>query len=163
MEENFSKWMKWENRNSMENINYPGIYCIAITDEPLENKSFSWIPEIKYIGMTNSKNGLKGRLKQFDNTINGKSGHGGADRFLYNHQDYKKLIPQLFVSVRFFKCDVSEITADNLHIMGDVAKCEYECFAKFVELYGKLPSYNDKPNSPKYSLTIARGKSSAIN
>ena len=41
---------------------------------------FDWIKEIIYIGMTNSKGGLKNRLQQFDNTIAGKTGHGGAQR-----------------------------------------------------------------------------------
>jgi len=42
--------------------------------------------------MTNSISGLKGRLKQFDNTIIGKAGHGGADRVRFKHQNYEQLI-----------------------------------------------------------------------
>jgi hypothetical protein len=33
--------------------------------------------------------------------------------------------------------------------MGNVVKQEYECFAVFVEKFGKLPEFNDKKRSPK--------------
>ena len=42
--------------------------------------------------MTNSIAGIKGRLKQFDNTIIGKGGHGGADRVRYKYQDSNDLL-----------------------------------------------------------------------
>ena len=103
--------------------------------------------------MTNSQAGLKGRLKQFDNTIVGKSGHGGADRFRFKHQNYQELVDQLFVSVCSFECDVKSNKPEDFRIMGDVAKFEYECFATYVEKFGKMPEFNDKKLSPKYSLT----------
>ena len=84
-EEKFSPWVKWGKRNELPEIKFPGIYVCAVSKENLENDKFSWISEIAYIGMTNSKLGLKGRLKQFDNTIAGKTGHGGADRFRYKY------------------------------------------------------------------------------
>ena len=106
--------------------------------------------------MTNSKAGIRGRLKQFDNTIIGKRGHGGADRFRYKYRDYEKLVASLYVSVSFHKCDVAAESPSDLKIMGKVAKFEYDCFAHFKEIYGLLPEFNEKKQSPKYSLTIAR-------
>lgn len=103
--------------------------------------------------MTNAVKGLKSRLKQFDNTIIGKSGHGGADRVRYEFEDYNKLINKLYVSVQAIECDVTLITPENLKRMSEVTKLEYDCFAKHVELFGKLPKFNDKKSSPKYSLT----------
>ncbi len=153
----FSKWVKWKDRNSLKGIDNPGIYCIAISDEVLSGKTFKWSVDIKYIGMTNSKTGLKGRLQQFDNTIIGKTGHGGADRFRYKHQDYEKLISKLYVSVQFFDCDVASNNPNNLLIMGDVARFEYVCFAEFVKKFGNLPEFNDKPNAKKYSLEFKKG------
>lgn len=38
----------------------------------MSEQDFEWTPEITYVGMTNSKAGLK----QFDSTIIGKTGHG---------------------------------------------------------------------------------------
>lgn len=101
--------------------------------------------------MTNALAGLKGRLKQFDNTIIGKRGHGGADRFRYDYPRYKDLVPQLYVAVMCFECNVASNAPADLVIMGDVAKAEYDCFAKYVEVYERLPKYNDKKNSPKHS------------
>jgi hypothetical protein len=101
--------------------------------------------------MTNSVAGLKGRLKQFDNTIFGKPGfHGGADRFLTDYPNYTSLTEILYVSVAPFECDVKSSTSIDLLTMGDVAKAEYECFAKYKKLFGRLPKYNDKKISPKH-------------
>ena len=33
--------------------------------------------------------------------------------------------------------------------MGRIAKHEYDCFAAFVEMFGRLPEFNDKKKSPK--------------
>ena len=156
----FSKWYKWENRNNAVNIDFPGIYIIAISEENIEGKKFDWRQDIKYVGMTNSVTGLKGRLKQFDNTIIGKTGHGGADRFRYEYQNYEKLIDKLYVSVVPFICDVKSNSPKDLRIMGEVAKFEYDCFAKYVELYYQLPKFNDQKNTKKYSLTYGRNKNS---
>ena len=96
----FSDWKKWNERNNIYGGKYPGIYCIAISRSNLNDKKFSWIPQIKYIGMTNSIKGLKGRLDQFNYTIIGKPPlHGGADRFRFEYQNYETLTKQLFVSV----------------------------------------------------------------
>ena len=124
----FSNWFKWSNRNNAENINFPGIYVIAVTTEDIENEKFNWLPEIAYVGMTNSKAGLKSRLKQFDYTIIGKrSVHGGADRFRYKYQSYDELVNKLYVSVIPFECDVKTEAPKDLRIMGEVCKFEYDC------------------------------------
>ena len=137
----FSQWIKWKDRNSLNGIKYPGIYCISISETDLSEQDFEWISKITYVGMTNSKAGLKGRLKQFDNTIIGKSGHGGADRFRFKYENYQDLVNKLFVSVCSFECDVKSNVPKDLRIMGGVAK------------FGELPEFNNKSKSLKYSLT----------
>ena len=152
LEDEFSPWVKWFDRNTLINIDFPGIYSIAISDEDLSNKNFDWNTNIKYIGMTNSKNGLRGRLKQFDNTIAGKSGHGGADRFKFVYPDYNGLVEKLYVSIKTFECDTKSSKPKDLLVMGEVAKHEFVCFAIFANMFDeKLPQFNDKPNSPKFS------------
>ncbi|MDP2841353.1 MAG: hypothetical protein Q8O17_03630 [Candidatus Methanoperedens sp.] len=146
---NFSIWRKWEERDSLENIEYPGVYAIAISDIDLSGKNFQLIEKIKYFGMTNAHSGLKGRLQQFDNTIKGKIGHGGANRFRYKYPDYKKLIKKLYVSVYPQICDTKSFSPDDLVKMGDVASFEYQCFAEYVKIYNGLPEFNDKKRSPK--------------
>jgi len=148
----FTDWINWKNRNDLDGIKFPGIYCIAVSDNDLTKGKFNWISEINYVGMTNSINGLKGRLKQFDNTIIGKTGHGGADRFRYKYENYDELVKKLYVSVCSFECNVKSNSPKDLRIMGDVAKFEYDCFAIYSDKFNKLPEFNDKKNSPKYSL-----------
>jgi hypothetical protein len=149
MKNRFSKWARWQERNSLYGIKFPGVYAIALSDKNIDSKAFSWIPEIIYVGMTNAQGGLKSRLQQFDNTVNGKEGHGGGHRVRFKHTDYQKLTPRLYVSVWPHECDVKSNLPADLRIMGDVLKLEYECFAAFVEKFGQMPEFNDKKNSPK--------------
>ncbi|KGK97663.1 hypothetical protein LI82_07715 [Methanococcoides methylutens] len=100
----------------------------------------------------NSRAGLKGRLKQFNSTINGKTKHVGADRFMYKYQNLQDLLNVLFVSVRPFICDVKTNYPEDLRTMGKVAKFEYECFATYIEKFNCLPEFNDKAKSHKLSL-----------
>ena len=149
----FSRWIHWARRNELEGLRFPGVYAIAISRTNLSNKRFSWAKYIVYVGMTNAATGLKGRLNQFDNTIIGKTRHGGADRFRHNYPSHKDLVPVLYVAVAPFECEVTSIASADLITMGDVAKAEYECFARFARAFGRLPKYNDKKGSPKYSKT----------
>ena len=113
-ESRFSKWAAWADREKLEELTYPGIYALALSKVNLSGRPFSWIKEIMYVGMTNSKGGLKSRLKQFDNTIRGKTGHGGAQRFRYdfpnNNNIQQSLYPILYVSVVFFKLSLIHIS-----------------------------------------------------
>lgn len=95
----FSKWTKWKDRNTLNGIQFPGVYCIAVSETDLSGQNFEWIDKIVYFGMTNSKTGLKGRLQQFDNTISGKTGHGGADRMRLKYENYDDISEKLYVSV----------------------------------------------------------------
>lgn len=152
-EKRFSLWTRWDARNQIEGIKCPGIYALAISFENLSGKQFSWIKEIAYFGMTNAISGLKGRLQQFHYTITGKTGHGGADRFLNDYPEYEPLVKKLYVATAPFNCNVTSNAPDALRVMGDVAKAEYECFAKFSEIFNELPAYNDKKKSPKFNKT----------
>jgi len=158
IQRNFSKWAKWIDRDKLDGIEFPGIYCLAINEKDISDKDFEWTDKINYIGMTNAASGLKGRLKQFDNTIQGKTGHGGADRFRYEYRDYQDIKEKLYVSVKYFECNVKSNLPEDLLVMGEVAKHEYECFAEFVKINKRLPKFNDKPNAKKFSMTVGRGK-----
>lgn len=141
----FSNWIKWSDRNKLNDLQYPGVYAIYINKHDINNYSFNWIREIKYIGMTNSKRGLKGRLRQFENTIKGKkSQHSGAKKIINKYKDYEKLVKELYVAVCPFKCEGNSNTVKDLLIMGKVAEYEYICFAEYVKRFGMLPEFNDK-------------------
>lgn len=147
---NFSKWKAWEKREELEGLDCPGVYALAVSSTDLSGKLFSLIDKIVYFGMTNqNKDGLEGRLNQFHNTIIGKVGHGGAERFLFKYKSYDVLKNRLFVSVNFVKCDVNSCKPEDLRKMGDVANFEYTCFAAYAKKFGKLPEFNNKKLSPK--------------
>ena len=156
-EERFSNWARWSKRNELPGIRYPGVYVCALGPATDDDKSFSWRNDIVYIGMTNAKAGLRGRLEQFDSSWTGAPKHGGADRVRYKYQDYNALLELLFVAVAPSDCVVTSNKPSDLRVMAEVAKFEYDCMALFVEKYGELPEFNNKRTSPKYSLTIARG------
>jgi hypothetical protein len=149
--ERYSPWVRWADRNKLQDLNFPGVYALAISkDDDVSGKPFSWIKAVVYFGMTNAVRGLKGRIEQFNDTIIGKStAHGGAERFLYDYPREQDLVPFLYVSVAPFKCSVTSIKYDDLITMGDVAKAEYECFAEYADRFGKLPHYNNKKKAPK--------------
>jgi len=141
--------MHWSHRNELNGIHYPGIYAIAISEDSLEGRPFELKKEISYFGMTNSIGGLRSRLNAFNSTISGKKGHGGAKRFAYKYPVYNDLVGHLYVSVHPIKCDPKTNLPSDLRKMGDVAKLEYEYFARYVEEFGALPEFNDQNRSPK--------------
>lgn len=147
----FSKWTKFDLRQNIENIKFPGIYAITISRENIADTDFEYIKDIVYFGMTNSKAGLKGRLESFNNTLRDKngSGHGGAERFRHDFEDGDALAKRLYVAVCPFICDVTSIARKDLETMGEVVRAEYLAFAQYAEIYGSLPKYNDKKKSPK--------------
>ncbi len=149
MEGSFSHWKKWIDRNTIEGIDFPGVYALAISSVDMSDCSFAWQREIVYIGMTNSKGGLKSRLMQFDNTIHHKEGHGGARRFLKKYPEPISLMERLYVSVCSQGRQLSWNSPLNLRLKGDVASYEYECMAEYYDEFGQLPEFNDKQRSPK--------------
>jgi len=144
----FSKWKLWQDRNEIKGLEYPGIYALAISpEEELTNKEFKLIKEIVYFGMTCC--GLKGRLQQFDNTVKKKRDeHGGAERFLFEHNDFAIVASNLYVSVNSMTCNPKPSTRDDWYKKGEIVQFEYICFGDYVDRYLKLPKFND-PKSLK--------------
>lgn len=145
----FSRWARWDSRDDLQGLQFPGVYAIAISTCDLAGGPFSLTEEIAYFGMTNSQAGLRGRLNQFDATTLGKTGHGGARRFMFRYPDRKTLLERLYVAVSPLECDPRSGAAPDLRLMGEVAWFEYECFARYVDRFGRLPDFNDKVKSPK--------------
>ena len=145
----FSAWTSWRERDQLPGKQWPGVYVIARSRVPMTGRRFSWCREIIYVGMTNSRTGLAGRLNQFDRTLAGGTGHGGAHRVRYRHPDFALLSPKLYVAAAAFPCDVNSNAPRDLLTMGAVASFEYECWAAFVKRFGHLPQFNHKQASPK--------------
>lgn len=142
----FSDWTSWPRRATLDHLEYPGVYVLAISREDFSGTPFSWLPEIVCIGMSNAKGGLKSRLQQFDRTVKteGVRDHNPARRVRAKYTDYASLTSRLYVAVCSRKCRVKSQNPADLRIMGDVAKHEFECLAVFVERFGRLPEFNDR-------------------
>jgi hypothetical protein len=153
-EKSWTQWMKFFKDETLKKMpDCPGIYALAISGNDLSGHKFDIIKEIKYFGMTNNANGgLQTRLKQFKDTIEGKTPqHGGAERFLNIYKNgRKKLEKILFISVLPVECDPSSNKANDLRKMGKVCMLEYEYQASYVEKFkGDLPDFNNKKKFKK--------------
>lgn len=42
MARKFSEWSTWEKRNTLDGIQYPGIYSICISEEDISQEIFEW-------------------------------------------------------------------------------------------------------------------------
>jgi len=145
----FTRWVKWKDRDQLDNMKYPGVYALAISEKDISDTDFDWIKEIIYIGMTNSRGGLRSRLQQFENVVMGKEGHGGSKRVIHRHTDPQKLLSTLYVSVKPFQCNVKTNQIGDLLVMGKVAEYEFIAFSEYVKRFEELPEFNDKERSVK--------------
>jgi hypothetical protein len=155
MQLDFSPWYRWPERGNYPGIKHPGVYVVAISPDDIGGAAFSLRPEVVYVGMTNeSPWGLDGRLWEFDSTISlRRCQHGGADRVVFKHRDYEALCKQLFVALWHMQYDPTSKKPDDLRGKGEVARAEYECFARAVEQLGSLPEFN-RSDSPKYTKRV---------
>ncbi|MBF0261212.1 MAG: hypothetical protein HQL97_05135 [Magnetococcales bacterium] len=170
LEERFSAWCHFDTKDELENIQCPGIYALAISRHDMAGKYFSFRDNIVYFGMTNSINGLKGRLQQFNNTLTGRKGpgHGGAARFLFDYDDTDNLEQWLYVAIWpfFINSDLSkkyesiqdpderEKLVEDYRTLGKVAEAEYLVIAEHIKLYGEVPKYNNQKKSPKRKRSL---------
>jgi len=145
----YSRWTLWEERNSLRNIDFPGIYMIAITRKRLRGRKSSY-REVKYIGMTNAKNGIYGRLSQFNQSIHGRPGHSGGWTVYYDLGNYKrwKRKYKLYVCTmpirRKIEVDKKLRKPDDIKAMGLIAYLEYAALAEYKKKTGTEPKYNTK-------------------
>jgi len=143
----FSRWFLWEDMEKIHYLNFPGVYMIAITYKSLKGKKPHYKDDIRYIGMTNSRGGLKSRLKQFNASIHGKKlRHCGADRICIKLGKYKKWNKKLFVCVHPIRCETNKEkrTPKDLRKMGQCTKLEYDAIAQIKQETGKEPIFNIK-------------------
>lgn len=143
-----SKWKKWDEfKNETRN---PDVYVICLNKSDISGTNESiYTDSVVYIGMTISKNGLRQRLSQFNNVINGKSGHGGADRFM---NDFKlKDLANIYYKIFEFPIEQLPVGSEEYYLVhGEVVKFEFVLFAKCMKYRNTLPKYN-LMSSPKKS------------
>jgi hypothetical protein len=132
---------------------YIGIYLLT---KPLAHKPlyFDW-DQVFYVGMSNAKRGVRGRLKQFKRAIDCGISHSGGNRF-YKEKKYcnsisysknKKYLGKKFYIISYLtNCIVDKKvrSGNDLRIMGDICKLEFYLLAEIKDLTGKEPLLNKK-------------------
>jgi hypothetical protein len=145
-----TKWVSWNKRNTIIDKDQPAIYYIAHSTTNLDGNDFSYCEEIVYIGMTISNNGLKGRLDQFEKAMHGYMGvHGGAERVKFKHKDSDTFFKDTYVSACIFKISKNKNLSEDWRTKGDCVGHEYNSFANYMDLFGRLPEFNDQKRSKK--------------
>ena len=145
------KWSKLKNDISgSKDIEFPGVYMLAYSSENLINKKVR-LDDVFYIGMSNSRGGIEQRIYQFINSINGGGGHSAGTRFYVDYCRKKsfsglKNDKSLYFTYTSIPCEVRKDArkANDLRLMGEVAKLEYYALAYIKEHIGNEPELNKK-------------------
>lgn len=134
-------------------IIHPGVYIIAYSEKALQNQEIE-LGDVFYVGMSNSTKGVKGRLKQFVNGIQGEGMHSGGQHF---KREYAEMQPfhsfsranngkRFFYAFLSIRCQVikKHRTSNDLRKMGEVACLEYYALAHIKDSLGTEPELNKK-------------------
>ena len=140
----FSAWHKWVDRHSIKGVDQPGIYLLAISSKSLVEVDSDYA-DVCYIGMTVSKNGLRGRWQQLDRSLRGLGGHSGANSIIANLGEVSGWgRKKLYVAAFPVPVNSAEPTVDCLRTKGKVCFLEYEAFAQFFEHQRRKPVFNTR-------------------
>ncbi len=135
---------------SQEGAKQIGAYLLAYSPQDLTGRDIH-LEDIFYVGMSNSRGGVRSRLGQFLDAIEDGEGHSAGNRFYkeYLHEtpfSEAKTGKAFFVAITTFPCVVekSKRTPKDLRRMGDVARLEYYVLAHIREAIGCEPELNKK-------------------
>lgn len=156
MNQNIDKLLsqKWLHLNSefkeIINGHHPGVYLLAFSSKKLLAEKIK-LGDIFYVGMSNSKGGVKSRLKQFICAIEKGYGHSAGNRFQKEycsnkpHSSLKNKTNFFYVSLSF-ACDVNKKTrtSEDLKTMGNIAQLEYYILSYIKDKIGIEPKLNKK-------------------
>ena len=145
------KWVELQTGITfLQDGNYPGVYLLAYTDKDLKGEDID-LTDIFYVGMSNSRGGVKQRLKQFINGIEKDVPHSAGKRFREEYTNgipFSRMKPQktFFVASISIPCVVEKAkrTPKDLRKMGEVARLEYYVLAHIKEALKREPELNKK-------------------
>ena len=141
----FGPWTMWEDRRSIANAHYPGVYLLRVGNQRFLGEKAS-IRHSHYIGMTNSQKGLLGRWSQFDRAIRGMRGHSGGNLIYSTLGHFDDWPKRLFVAAMPIICNSTDPSPADYKLMGLVAYLEYEAFSVFRRAHPRIrkPRFNTK-------------------
>jgi len=131
----FSKWYKWSEQKSIENIDAPGMYLLAkFKDVPVGNADVL-DKNIIYIGETCNRT-IKRRLYEFNNSaFRSKDGHSGG--WTYN-ETFKNKGDDLYVAA----LPVPNLPENIRHSF--IRFVERKLILDYAVKYGSQPQLNRK-------------------
>lgn len=92
----FSKWFRWQERDSAEGMECPGVYLLAHFPSGAPSETDSGAGEIVYVGETCGQN-LQKRLRQFEKSaMTGEHAHAGGRTY---HNKIGQIKGDLYVAV----------------------------------------------------------------
>lgn len=95
----FSGWVRWNERESIKNIDYQGIYLLAKFRNAPKGPARALDQNVIYFGETSRK--LRERWREFNNTaFKGKFGHSGGRSY---REIYRDQGTNLFIAAFPFK------------------------------------------------------------
>ena len=131
----FSKWVKWPERKSIKNSDYPGVYLLAKFKRIPAGRVNPLNKSIVYIGET-CNNTLKGRWYQFHCSAHyNKEGHSGG--FTY-FKKYRGNVDDLFVAA----LPVVNIKDNLRHLL--IRYIERKLILEYAIKHRKQPECNKK-------------------
>ena len=141
----FGKWVAWHDRNSIDGADCPGVYLLTTSQRNLCGRKAD-VGDAVYIGMTNSRYGLKGRWNQCHHGIQGLGRHSGGHAMFVSLGHYESWDVDLYVAACPVRCDPREPTPKDYLLMGAVAYLEYKAFAEFLKKRPRLrkPRFNTR-------------------
>ena len=138
----FSNWYVWEYRNRFPKVEFPGVYVLSIINSPdLVGQRPYW-HDVVYVGMTNSRGGLRSRWNQFNRATRGKGGHSGGNSIYQELGHYSTWGQSLYVAGMAIECNVTSPSGNDYLRMGWVAYLEFEAFSSYCEKVGGHPRFN---------------------
>jgi hypothetical protein len=146
------KWAKLSREHpTVDQGEKPGAYLLAFAQKNLERQKIN-LCDVFYVGMSNARRGVNGRLKQFVNAIEGKSDkHAAGKRFFKewcNGTPYSQLAcnKQFYVTGITVPCQVEKgkRAPEDLRKMGEVAALEYYVLAAIKGEPSSEPRLNRK-------------------
>lgn len=147
----FSK--SWTGLHSSESfvrpdLKFPGVYLLAYTESDIEGAPVS-ARDVFYVGMSNARSGVRGRLNQFRAGIEKNGLHSGAMRFFREYGRNKpfsiaKSGKRFCFAALTLPCvsDKAAAKAEDLRAMGHVACLEYYAIAYVAAQTGRKPALN---------------------
>jgi hypothetical protein len=148
------KWSLLHENDALkdERLKYPGVYLLAYTGRKIVGKKVD-CDDVFYVGMSNSAQGVRDRLKQFKAGIENGVTHSAAIRFYRDHSGSQPFSTQkgrrkFYFAAQPINCvsDKGQAEPIDFRELGHVTCLEYYAIAHVLEKRERTPPLNKLGN-----------------